>query len=122
MSAADRIVLRGLRARGRHGWFSWETEQGQDFVVDVELFVDTAPAAASDDLADTVDYGALGAQVVAVVEGEPVHLVETLADRIAQRCLEDARVRSVTVTVHKPQAPMPVAFDDVAVTVTRARG
>ncbi len=121
MSADDRVSLRGLRARGRHGWFEWEREQGQEFVVDVELRLDTRPAAASDDLADTVDYGGLGADVVAIVEGEPLRLVETVADRIAQRCLTDRRVASVTVTVHKPQAPMPVAFDDVAVTITRQR-
>lgn len=121
MSADDRVSLRGLRARGRHGWFEWEREQGQEFVVDVELRLDTRPAAASDDLADTVDYGGLGADVVAIVEGEPLRLVETVADRIAQRCLTDRRVASVTVTVHKPQAPMPVAFDDVAVTITRHR-
>jgi dihydroneopterin aldolase len=117
----DRVVLRGLRGRGRHGWFAWEREQGQEFVVDVELVLDTTAAAVTDDLADTVDYGAIGADVVALVEGEPVHLVETLANRIASRCLSDARVVSVTVTVHKPQAPMPVAFDDVAVTITRRR-
>ncbi len=119
MTADDRVALLGLRGRGRHGWFDWEREQGQEFAVDVELTLDTRPAAASDDLADTVDYGSLGADVVALVEGEPMRLVETLADRIARRCLSDPRVLSVTVTVHKPQAPMPVAFDDVAVTITR---
>jgi dihydroneopterin aldolase len=121
MTGDDRVALRGLRARGRHGWFSWEQEHGQEFVVDVELVLDTRAAAASDDLSDTVDYGALGAAVVALVEGEPVQLVETLADRIAAQCLSDARVSAVTVTVHKPQAPMTVAFDDVAVTITRHR-
>jgi 7,8-dihydroneopterin aldolase/epimerase/oxygenase len=122
VSADDRVALRGLRARGRHGWFAWEREQGQEFVVDVELSLDTASAAATDDLAATVDYGAVAAAVVALVEGEPVHLVETLADRIAARCLDDPRVSAVTVTVHKPQAPLPVAFEDVAVTITRRRG
>lgn len=117
----DRVVLRGLRARGRHGWFEWEREQGQEFVVDVELSVDAAPAARSDDLADTVDYGAVAEAVVALVEGEPVRLLETLAERVAQQCLQDVRVAAVTVTVHKPQAPVRVGFDDVAVTVTRRR-
>jgi 7,8-dihydroneopterin aldolase/epimerase/oxygenase len=119
--SADRIRLEGLRARGRHGWFDWEREQGQEFVVDVELSVDVAPAARSDDLADTVDYGGLATDVVALVEGEPVRLVETLAERIAVRCLQDERVSSVTVTVHKPQAPVQVQLTDVAVTVTRTR-
>ncbi len=121
MSGDDRVTLSGLRARGRHGWFDWEQVQGQEFVVDVELCLDLGPAAASDDLADTVDYGALAAAVVQLVEGEPVRLIETLAERVAGRCLSDSRVEAVTVTVHKPQAPMPFAFEDVAVTVTRRR-
>ena len=122
MTGTDRIRLQGIRARGRHGWFEWEREQGQEFVVDVELGVDTAPAARSDDLADTVDYGAVASAVAALVEGEPVRLVETLAQRIADECLRDPRVTSVTVTVHKPQAPVQVELTDVEVIVTRERG
>lgn len=121
MTPDDVVAVRGLRGRGRHGWFAFEQEDGQEFVVDVELSLDTRAAAASDDLADTVDYGALGADVVEIIEGEPVRLVETLADRIAARCLSDQRVRSVRVTVHKPQAPLTVPFEDVTVTVVRER-
>lgn len=121
MSERDRVALHGLRARGRHGWFDNERRRGQLFVVDVVLWLDAGPAAASDDLADTVDYGALGAAVVALVEGEPVRLLETLAVRIAELVLGDARVAQVAVTVHKPEAPMPVHFDDVSVTVVRER-
>lgn len=117
----DRIALRGLTARGRHGWFPHERETGQEFRVDVVLGVDTRAAATSDALADTVDYGALAEGVVRVVEGEPVKLVETLAQRVADLCLADAKVDDVEVTVHKPQAPMPVPFDDVTVTIRRAR-
>lgn len=118
---ADTVTIRGLRARGRHGWFEHEQTEGQEFVVDVALAFDTAPAAASDDLADTVDYGAIGTAVVAVVEGEPVRLIEKLAQRIADACLVDPRVEQVTVTVHKPQAPLTVAFDDVTIVITRSR-
>ncbi len=118
---ADTVTIRGLRARGRHGWFEHEQTEGQEFVVDVALAFDTAPAAASDDLADTVDYGAIGAAVVAVVEGEPVRLIEKLAQRIADACLVDPPVQQVTVTVHKPQAPLTVAFDDVTIVITRSR-
>jgi dihydroneopterin aldolase len=117
----DTVTLTGLRARGRHGWFEHERVEGQTFVVDVELTLDTSAATASDDLADTVDYGTLGSAVVAVVEGEPVRLVETLADRIAAVCLADPRVASARVCVHKPEAPMAVRFEDVAVTVVRSR-
>lgn len=117
----DRVVLRGLRARGRHGWFDHERVAGQLFVVDVTLHVDTAPAAASDHLDDTVDYGTVGESVIAVVEGEPVHLIETLAQRVADCCLADERVHQVEVTVHKPEAPMTVGFDDVEITIVRGR-
>jgi dihydroneopterin aldolase len=118
---SDRIALTGLRARGRHGVFDFERERGQDFVVDVVLELDLGKAAASDDVADTVHYGELAGALVAVVEGEPVNLIETLADRLAGVCLADARVAAATVTVHKPQAPIPHEFADVAVTIGRSR-
>ncbi|MGH8774282.1 MAG: dihydroneopterin aldolase [Jiangellaceae bacterium] len=117
----DRIALRGLTARGRHGWYGFEQDAGQEFRVDVVLGVDTRTAADSDDLDDTVDYGTLAEQVVGIVEGAPVKLVETLAQRIADVCLSDAKVDDVEVTVHKPQAPVSVPFDDVTVTIRRAR-
>jgi dihydroneopterin aldolase len=117
----DRITLTGLRARGFHGVFPHEREQGQTFLVDVVLTVDTGPAAASDELADTVDYGAIADAIVAQVEGEPRNLIESLADRIAQSCLEHAGVHRVEVTVHKPDAPITAHFEDVAVTVVRTR-
>jgi dihydroneopterin aldolase len=116
-----RITLTGLRARGHHGVYDFEREQGQDFVVDVTLDLDLGPAARSDDVTDTVHYGELAQSVVAVVEGEPVALLETLAQRVADLCLADRRVVETTVTVHKPQAPVPVGFDDVAVTIVRRR-
>jgi dihydroneopterin aldolase len=98
-----------------------ERSTGQPFVVDVELVLDLRPAAASDDVTDTVHYGELAERVLAVVQGEPVALVETLAQRVADVCLADPRVAETTVTVHKPEAPVPVAFDDVAVTIVRRR-
>ncbi|AYY11394.1 dihydroneopterin aldolase [Actinobacteria bacterium YIM 96077] len=117
----DRIELRGISARGHHGWFTHEREHGQPFVVDVTLGVDARPAAASDELSDTVDYDTLGERVVHAVEGEPVKLVETLAQRIADICLDDVRVENVEVTVHKPEAPTRVPIGDVTVTIRRAR-
>lgn len=116
---SDRIVLRGLRARGHHGVYAHEREAGQTFLVDVVLHVDARQAAESDDVADTVHYGELAASVVAIVEGDPVNLLETLADRIATMCLRQPLVGTVEVTVHKPEAPVGVPFDDVAVTVVR---
>jgi dihydroneopterin aldolase len=117
----DRILLRGLRVRGHHGVFDHERRDGQDFVVDLAVWLDLAPAAASDDLADTLHYGELAQRVAAIVGGPPADLIETVAGRVADEVLADARVRAVEVTLHKPQAPIPLEFADVAVVVHRAR-
>ncbi|SEN05611.1 dihydroneopterin aldolase [Actinacidiphila rubida] len=117
----DRVTLRGLSVRGHHGVFPHEREDGQTFVVDLVLGLDTAPAAAADDLGRTVHYGVLAEQVAAVVAGDPVDLIETLAQRIADTCLGHEVVEEVEVTVHKPDAPITVPFDDVTVTITRRR-
>jgi len=118
---SDRIRLTGLRVRGRHGVYDFERADGQDFVIDAELELDLAPAAASDDVADTVHYGELAGRLAEIIAGEPVNLIETLAERLATVCLADTRVGVATVTVHKPQAPIPHEFADVAVTVRRSR-
>jgi len=120
-SGPDLILLRGLRGYGRHGVLPSERELGQPFVVDLALEVDTAAAGASDDLSKTADYAALAEAVLAVVEGESVALLERLAQRIADAVLADAHVRGVEVTVHKPSAPVPVPFEDIAVTIRRTR-
>ncbi|MBM9505215.1 dihydroneopterin aldolase [Actinacidiphila acididurans] len=117
----DKITLRGLSVRGHHGVFPHERENGQTFVVDLVLGVDTSAAAATDDLARTVHYGVIAEQVAAVVAGEPVDLIETLAQRIADTCLGHETVEEVEVTVHKPEAPITVPFEDVTVTITRRR-
>ena len=117
----DRISLRGLRVRGNHGVFDFERRDGQDFVVDVDLELDLAPAAATDHVDDTVHYGELAGRLAEVIAGEPVNLIETLADRLVAVCLDDDRVGAATVTVHKPQAPIPHEFADVAVTLRRTR-
>ena len=118
---SDRLVLRGLAAHGYHGVLPEERRDGQLFVVDAELTLDARDAATSDNLADAVDYAELAARLVAIVEGEPVRLIETLADRLAAVCLADERVTRVDVTVHKPHAPIPARVADVAVTVVRSR-
>ena len=117
----DLITLTGLRVRGFHGVFPEERRDGQDFVVDVVLSLDVAAAAAADDLALTVHYGELAERLAAVVEGEPVDLLETLATRLADVCLAQSRVTACEVTVHKPSAPIARAFADVSVTVRRQR-
>ena len=117
--ARDRIALRGLWVRGYHGVLPEERRDGQDFLIDAVLLVDVGPAAATDELALTVDYGVLASRLAEVVAGEPVDLIETLAVRLADVCLAAPGVASVELTVHKPSAPIPLPFTDVAVTVVR---
>ena len=119
--ARDRVRLLGVRGTGFHGVFEHERREGQEFVVDVELVVDLTPAAASDDLVDTVNYGEIGAAVLARIQGEPHDLIERVAGLVAMDVLAHAAVDEVTVTVRKPQAPVGVPLDDVAVCVTRRR-
>jgi dihydroneopterin aldolase len=115
----DELAVLGIECYGHHGVFEFEKREGQTFVIDLVLGLDTAPAAASDDLPDTVDYGSLVAAVKIAVEKEPVDLIETLAQRIADVCLLDSRVQWARVTVHKPDAPIEATFSDVALTITR---
>jgi len=118
---SDRITLTGLTVRGRHGVYDFERENGQDFVVDAELELNLDVPARTDEVADTVHYGELADRLAAIVAGEPVRLIETLAARLADACLADARVRRVRLTVHKPQAPIAHGFTDVSVTLVRDR-
>lgn len=117
----DTITITGLEVFGHHGVLPHERELGQRFVVDLVLECDLRAAAASDALDDTIDYGVLAGDVAEVAVGEPAALIETVAGRIADRCLADPRVDAVTVTVHKPGAPLPVLAQDVAVTLRRSR-
>lgn len=117
----DRISIVGLRVRGNHGVFAHERAAGQEFIVDAVLWLDTAPAAAADDLSLTADYGAIADRLAKVVAGPPVALIETLADRLAAVCLAADLVREAEVTVHKPQAPVQQQVADIAVTIRRSR-
>lgn len=117
----DQIVILGITGTGYHGVFEHERREGQEFSVDVVLDVLTSAAASSDDLADTVDYGAVSVAVHELIVGEPVDLIETLAERIAAACLAFAGVARVEITVHKPSAPIPVPFRDVQLRIVRER-
>ncbi|MFT4109909.1 dihydroneopterin aldolase [Propionicimonas sp.] len=114
---ADRIRLTGLEVDAVHGVYAEEKLAPQRFVID--LVCSLRPRPASDDLATTVDYAGLASRVAAAATGDPVDLIETLAERISRTCLADPRIAEVEVTVHKPQAPLPVPVADVAVTITR---
>ena len=118
---ADRIELRGLRVRGNHGVFEHERRDGQEFVIDVTLWLDLSRAAQTDDLADTVDYGALAQRAHDVVAGPARDLIETVGAEIADGVMADERIAACEVTVHKPAAPIPLTFDDVAVVTRRSR-
>ena len=117
----DELSVIGIECFGHHGVFEFERREGQTFVIDLTLGLDTKPAAASDNLRDTVDYGSLVAAVHAAVANDPVDLIETLAQRISDVCLADDRVHWARVTVHKPDAPIEATFADVALTITRKR-
>jgi dihydropteroate synthase len=117
----DRIELTGLRVFGRHGVAPRERRDGQEFVVDVTVWLDLDRAAGTDELADTLDYGALATRAAAVAGGEPCDLIETLAARIVDDVMRDERAHAAEVTVHKPTAPIPLDFADVAVTARRTR-
>lgn len=117
----DELSVTGIECRAHHGVLEHERRDGQRFVVDLTLGLDTRPAAESDDLRDTVDYGSLVADVKAVVEAEPVDLVETVAARVAAICVRQERVAWARVTLHKPEAPIEATFSDVSLTITRKR-
>lgn len=118
---ADRITLTGLRVFGRHGVFEHEKWDGQEFVVDITAWLDLTKAAETDELKQTLHYGELAELAAGIVGGEPYDLIESVAGKIAGEVMRDERLSAVEVTVHKPSAPIPLTFDDVAVTVRRER-
>jgi len=118
---SDELTISGIECFGHHGVFEHERRDGQPFVIDLTLGLDTRTAAESDDLRDTVDYGSLVGRVKTAVESDPVDLIETLARRISDVALSDHRVEWVRVTVHKPDAPIEAAFADVALTILQKR-
>ncbi|AND17588.1 dihydroneopterin aldolase [Rathayibacter tritici] len=121
LAVRDSITLTGLRVRAHHGVFDFERENGQDFLIDATVWLDTALAAQGDALAETVHYGELAIALADAVSRDPVDLIETLAERLARVALGFAAADVVRITVHKPDAPIPLPFADVAVQITRAR-
>lgn len=117
----DRIDLIGVSAHGHHGLLDFERQDGQTFSIDVSLGLDLGPAAREHDLTKSVDYGTLAQHVHDLIVNDPVDLIETLALRVVDLCLADGWVQWVSVTVHKPEAPIAVTFHDVAVTIERSK-
>lgn len=120
--STDELAVTGIECFAHHGVLDFERREGQVFLVDLVLGLDTRAAAASDDLGDTVNYGSLALDVKAAVERDPVDLIETVVQRIADVCLTDSRVEWARVTLHKPDAPIDATYSDVALTITRTRG
>jgi dihydroneopterin aldolase len=118
----DTLTLTGLEVFAHHGVFDFERADGQTFLLDLTVWLDTAPASKGDDLAQTLHYGELAVEVSEAAASEPVDLIETLAERIASLVLAHPVARRVRVTVHKPDAPIPVPFADVSITIVRPRG
>ena len=111
----DKISITGITGFGYHGVLAHERRDGQTFLVDLEVVTNFDSAISSDDVRDTVNYAELAEIAHAAITGEPVNLIEKLANQIASDCLDIAGVTEVTVTVHKPQAPIPVPFGNVSV-------
>lgn len=118
MGMTDSIRLVGVRALGTHGVLVEEHSEPQEFVVDVDLLVDTEIAAHTDNIADTISYAEVADKIVAVIQGEHCDLIETLAHRIMAAIMEP-RIISAEIVVHKPQAPIPHQFADVSVSILR---
>ena len=121
MNPYDEITLTGLRASAFHGVLEQERRTGQVFLIDVTVYLPLTDAATTDDLDKTIHYGELAEQIVTAVETDPVDLIETVAERVAAVVLAHELAVFTRVTVHKPSAPITVAFDDVSVTITRGR-
>jgi dihydroneopterin aldolase len=120
-AVTDRITLSGLRVRGFHGVYEHERRDGQDFLVDITVWIDLDRAAETDALADTLNYGELAQRAAAIVAGGPYQLIETVAGKVADDVMTDDRAHAVEVTIHKPSAPIPLTFADVSVTARRSR-
>lgn len=117
---SDLISIKGIQGFGYHGVFEHEAKNGQEFFVDVEIQVDLSKASHSDDLNDTIDYGAIATLVVDEITGERVQLIEKLAGRIADRIkVASQKIERVSVTVHKPKAPVSAEVSDISVTISR---
>ena len=116
------IRLSCIEAIGFHGVLESERENGQTFIVDCELEVDTSQSVVTDNIDHAVDYSKVAELIARQIQTEPVNLIEVLADRMALEILNQfLLVKSVEITLHKPQAPISVDFQDVSTTVIRTR-
>jgi dihydroneopterin aldolase len=117
---SDKLNLTGIRGFGYHGVFESERKNGQEFVVDVEI--ETKFKNLNDDLTKTIDYSKLVDLVSTEITSNPVNLIETLAERIAEKIMNfDKKIKALTITVHKPAAPVSANLSDISVTISKTR-
>ena len=117
---SDYIDLKGISGFGHHGIFEFERENGQNFIVDVELELESKRASKSDSISDAVDYSQVAKDVYELIVGEPVNLIERLAHNIASELLRKYPLKAVEVVVHKPNAAVGVSISDIAVRIKRS--
>ena len=118
----DKIIMTGLEFYGYHGLTPQEQELGQRFVVDAELYLDLEKAGKRDAPDYTADYAAVAQAIKDVVEGPPCALIEAVAEKAAAAILTQFPVREVLIRVKKPQAPLPIKFESMAVEIRRRQG
>jgi 7,8-dihydroneopterin aldolase/epimerase/oxygenase len=117
---SDQIRVNGIKAFGYHGVLPDEAINGQEFTVDLLVTLDLRAATLSDDLNETLNYADLAKIAHDNIVGDRVQLIERLAGRIAEEISSAySQITSVSVTVHKPHAPVTVDFEDISVTITR---
>ena len=117
----DRIDLRGIEVLAKHGVLEHEQEKAQVFKVDVSAYTDLTRPGETDDLADALDYSTLALDVREVVGSESYQLLETVAAKVADSVMSHTQVVRAVVTIHKPDAPLDLVFEDVSVTIERSR-
>ena len=121
MLARDRIALRGLKFFAYHGMLREEKVLGQTFIVDIDLYTDLRNAGKTDQVEDTINYAEVYARIKTIVTTEKYHLIERLAERIAEDILCEFSCEALRVTIHKPQAPIPGIFDEAFVEIYREK-
>ena len=116
---SDQIAITGIRGVGYHGLFEEEKKNGQEFIVDIRITADLSDAGRSDQIESTIDYGKVAIRVKELIESDSFNLIERLAEVIAESVKKEFQAESVEVTVHKPNAPVDLDFEDISVTIKR---
>lgn len=118
----DKIILTGISAVGFHGVHDFERKNGQLFSIDLEIGLDLSKAGKNDELSETIDYSSVVGMVINILTGQPVNLIEKIAELVCEEIFKNfMQAKSVTVVIHKPEAPVGANILDVAVKLERVR-